>query len=96
MIYDSLGGMTPLNTLDIRLEKKQEAAEPRTVEDTGDSNESTMDMDEQNIAKTPSSQTVPKKVDVELETYNDRGDLQRKVSSEQPAAPHQTSINLFV
>lgn len=97
MIYDSFGGMTPLSTVDIRLEKKHDVEEPRKVEDTDESNRSQLDMDKQNIAKKPSIQEMPQDIDPELEAYNRKGDSIGKASPEQIAADHhQGSVNIFV
>jgi len=96
MLYDSLGGISPANTLDIKLEKRHEVEETRPVEDTDDSDDSKLDLDRQNIAKRRSAQDISQDLQVESETYNAKGSLTRKIPVETGADRPPGSIMVVV
>ena len=94
MIIDSFSSMPYSQTVDIKLEKKSEAEEPRAIEDSGESENSRLDIDRQNVAKKTDDFTKDR--DNEPDTYNAKGDLAKKMPSEDVTDSRQGSVDLVV
>jgi hypothetical protein len=95
MIYDSLGGIYTPNILDIKTEKRHEGEGVRPVEDAEETEDSKMDMDRQDIAKNRSAQNL-QYTGIESDTYNAKGDVDRKATYENVTEQHHESVDLVI
>jgi len=94
MNIDSFSNMPYSQTIDVKLEKNSEAVEPRAIEDSGESENSRLDIDRQNVAKKTDDFTKDR--DNELNTYNAKGDLTKKMPSDDVTDRRQGAVDLVV
>jgi hypothetical protein len=96
MNIDAFGGVPPPQAFDVKTEKKDEADEPRPVEQGSESSESDLDVNKQKIAKEKKTKYVVEEDDIIIKVYNAKGNLVRKIPPGYVTTEDQGSINLTI
>ncbi len=96
MITDTINSLPVPQAPDVKVEQNLETEEPRAVEDSDKSGDSSLDISSQNVAKESAGMEFPKYSSVETESYNAKGYLENEPSSRQDAGQPQDSINSIV
>jgi len=96
MITDSITSLPVTQAPDIKVEQDIETEEPRAVEDSGKSGDSSFDVSSQNVAKQSAGMDISQESGVEMESYNAKGYLISEASSRQDSEQSQDSISLVV
>ena len=96
MNIDMLGGMPPPQTIDIKVEKNSEREDSRPIEESGKSNDLKLNVDKKAISEKQVAKNSLKKVEVDPDTYNGKGDLSQAKISENETDNQQEPIHLVV
>lgn len=96
MVIDIPGGIPPPHTIDIKAEKNSERIDTRAIEESGKSGDLKLNVDSENIAKKRVREDAPKNDDIEIKTYNAKGDLTTKKISKDNTANQLEAIHLVV
>jgi len=96
MITDAITSLPVPQAPDVKVEQDLETEEPRAVEDSDKSGDSSFDVSSQNVAKQSAGMDIAKESGVEMESYNAKGYLISEASSRQDTEQSQNSISLVV
>lgn len=96
MITDAINSLPVPQAPDVKVEQDLETEEPRAVEDSDKSGDSSFDVSSQNVARQSAGMDVSEESSVETESYNAKGYLVNESSSRQDTGQAQDSINLIV
>ena len=96
MMIDSLAGTITTLAPGVKLEKKPDSEAPRPVEGSEESQDSHLDVDRERLARQEMAEDPPGQHRLGAATYNARGDLTEKSSSNNSFTPTQTPIDLIV
>ena len=96
MITDAINSLPVPQAPDIKVEQDLETEEPRAVEDSGKSGDSSFDVSSQNVAKQSAGMDISQESGVEMESYNAKGYLANESSPRQGTGQPQDSIDLIV
>jgi hypothetical protein len=96
MIIDPSGSLSPPQTADIKIGKTIETEEPRAIEDSEKSNDSTLDSNKQNFANNQIDKDIIKGGNIEHEIYNAQGNLTGELSSGDDMNSREDSVSLII
>ncbi len=96
MITDAISSMPVPQAPDVKVEQDLETEEPRAVEDSDKSGDSSFDVSSQNFAEQSAGMAVSEESSVEATSYNAKGNLVNEPYSRQDTGQAQDSINLVV
>lgn len=96
MFIDSLAGIIPPQSLEVRQEKKEDKEEPKPIKGSGESNGAQLDMTEQALSKKQKGGDRPKTVSSSPGTYSVGGVLKREISKEKLDQSELLPIDLCI
>lgn len=96
MFIDSLAGVIPPQSLDVRLEKKEDREEPKPIKGSGKSNGAQLDMAKQTISKKHKGGEHLKTGNSSAGTYSVLGLHKKDISTEEEGLFENLSLDLCI